>query len=681
MFSFNSPSYIVVDVVKNLVYVSDTGNHVIRVINVTSRNTTTFAGTNTVSGSTGDGNLAINAKLNMPQGLAIDYVNNLVYIAESNCVRVVNRNTGIITRFAGVCANRGTNGDGGSATSANLNLPYDVAVDSINNLVYIAEYGGNVVRVVNRATNVIQTFAGNNNGGYNRDGVPALSTSLNKPTSIRLSPDKTFLFVADSSNRRVRAINRFTGNISTIAGNGNGPPYTYDENLQAKLYSVNTATALDVDPVNNLLYVTAANEDCRVLVVNLTSNTIRTFSGSNAESNVCNYQGEGNLAYLQGVGNAMGVAVDFVNNVVYQTSTNQNRVFVTPLYNPVVNKFITLVAGTGATGSTGDEGPAVAAQVYSPIGLTLDYSTKRLYFADSDNSAIRYVNITNGVLKRYAGQYGSAGYNTDGFGTDVKFNYPRGTAIDVKQNLMYVSDAGNQKIRVIDLKTQTTSTLVNTGYNSGYSGDGGPAALAKVNNPYKILVDYTYNLLLFSEVDNRVIRAVNRNTGIIWTFAGNSTRGNGGDGGFAVNATFGSIRGIALDPINNLLYVADGENHRIRVINKTSGVISHFAGSTNGASGYIGDGSLFSNARFNEPDGLRFDYVNNLLYVADASNHCIRVIDMSTGMINNFAGFCTRGGSYSTGYKPAQYVKFNYPRDVELDLNGGMMYISDGGNR
>ena len=259
---------------------------------------------------------------------------------------------------------------------------------------------------------------------------------------------------------------------------------------------------------------------------------------------------------------------------------------------------ITTIAGTGTAGSTGDSGPAVNAQLNNPYGVALDGSDN-LYIADGNNHRIRKVD-TSGTITTVAGT-----------GT---LNLPASVALDGSDNL-YVAEPGNHRIRKVD--TSGTITIVAGTGTNGFSGDGGPAVNARLNNPNGVALDGTGNLYI-ADFNNNRIRKVDT-SGTITTVAGTGTGGFSGDGGPAVNAQLNDPTGVALDGSDNL-YIADYTNNRIRKVD-TSGTITTVAGT--GANGFGGDGGPPLQARLNAPTNVALDG-SGRLYIADYSNHRIR---------------------------------------------------------
>jgi sugar lactone lactonase YvrE len=259
----------------------------------------------------------------------------------------------------------------------------------------------------------------------------------------------------------------------------------------------------------------------------------------------------------------------------------------------------------------------------------------------------------------------------------------------------------------------------------GYSGDGGPAAEARLNEPYEIRFDAAGNMF-FVEMQNHLIRRVDANTGVISTVAGTGEAGFAGDGGPALQARFRQPHSIALDGRGGL-YVADIGNHRIRRIDLEKGTVETIAGTAerrlpqdgqtargnpilgpralflrdgvlwialreghsiwrmslndgllrhvagSGARGYGGDGGPALNAQFDGPKGIALDGAGNI-FVADTENQAIRRIDAQTGIISTVAGSGRQGGGGDGG--PARQAQLARPHGVCVD-GEGRVYIGD----
>ncbi len=241
------------------IYFADGGNQRVRKVAILTGVITTIAGNGT-AGYSGDGGPATNAALNYPSGIAVDSTGN-VYIADqsNNRIRKVTASTGVISTIAG----NGTasySGDGGLAASAEVNTPLDVALDSAGNI-YLVDPVNNRIRMIDASSGVITTVAGNGAGGYNGDGIPAISAAVPEPLGIALDPFGN-LYISDGS-QRVREVTASTGIISTVAGNGtqgfsgDGGPATSAE--------LDWPEGIRFDTSRNLYIVDASNNRIRVV--------------------------------------------------------------------------------------------------------------------------------------------------------------------------------------------------------------------------------------------------------------------------------------------------------------------------------------------------------------------------------------------------------------------------------
>jgi sugar lactone lactonase YvrE len=329
---------------------------------------------------------------------------------------------------------------------------------------------------------------------------------------------------------------------------------------------------------------------------------------------------------------------------------------------PVLGPFIITFAGTLNTDKLGDGGPATLASI-NPFGINFD-SLGNLYIADIGNVRIRKVN-TNGIISSVAGN-GVTGYLGDGgIATSAELSNPRGVAADSLGNI-YIADSDNYRVRMVNLSGSIT-TVAGTGV-TGYTGDGGPAILAKLNRPYALAVDNANNLYIADQF-NDVIRKVD-NSGTISTIAGGGTAGLG-DGGPATAAQLSDPNGLAFDSSYNL-YISDSGNSRIRKVNKTNGLITTVTGTVSGY--FMGDGGPAIDAVINAPTGVALDSLGNM-FIAEGGDARIRKVDMH-GIITTIAGDGTEG---DTGL-PGQAIlsRIDNVEDIAVDSKGNV-YFSDGG--
>jgi sugar lactone lactonase YvrE len=274
---------------------------------------------------------------------------------------------------------------------------------------------------------------------------------------------------------------------------------------------------------------------------------------------------------------------------------------------------ISTVAGTDVNGFSGDGGPATSAQLNTANGVAID-SSGNLYIADYANHRIRKV-TAGGTISTFAGT-GTAGSAGDGgAATSAQLNYPASMSFDSAGNL-YTADSSNNKIRKIT-PAGIISTVVGTG-TASYAGDGGAATSATVCTPLDAEFDPWGNMYIVDNCNN-VIRKVTPG-GTISTVAGTGTAGFSGDGGPATSAKLNNPQAIVVDGSGNL-YIADASNDRIRMV--SGGTITTVAGTGMGNS--AGDGGLATNAPVDTPDGIGID-ANGNLYMSEVSSHNVRKV-------------------------------------------------------
>lgn len=274
------------------VFIADSGHHVIREANRSTGLLTSIVGTLSSNGYSGDGGLATNAKLNFPQGVAMDSAGNL-FIADTgnNVIRKVAASTQMISTIAGTAGAGGYSGDGGLATSATLNGPLAVALDSTGTLLYIAETGNNLIRKIVLSTGVITTVAGTfGAGAYSGDGGLATSAKLNSPQSVALDSSGN-LYIADTANFVIREVSG--GNITTVAGNN-----TSGGGCQTNTNCNNAGPATSAQ-LNNPQGV-AVDSSGNIYIADTGNNIIRKVSGGNISTVVGNgtagFTGDGGSA-------------------------------------------------------------------------------------------------------------------------------------------------------------------------------------------------------------------------------------------------------------------------------------------------------------------------------------------------------------------------------------------------
>jgi sugar lactone lactonase YvrE len=584
-------------------------------------------------GFSGDGGPAYSAQFNYVHGIAADGAGN-VFIADTsnNRVRKVS-GAGAITTVAGN-GGWGLNGNGGAATSALLASPRGVAVDLAGNL-FIADTGNNQIRKVS-PEGVISAVAGTGSAGFSGDGGPAPAAQLNNPAAVAVDPAGN-LFIADQNNNRIRMVNT-AGVITTLAGHTIGFGGDGGSAVSAQLSGPRGVAA---DVTGNVFIADSGNN--RVRMVDR-GGIIRTVAG-----NTTGFSGDEGPALSAGLSFPVDVAADALGNIFIADRGNFRVRHISP--DGVIHS---------AAGVSDDGGPANAAQLNYPNGIAVD-AAGNLFIADTDSQRVRKIS-PDGIITTVAGN-GTSGFRGDGGPASLaELSYPAAVAVAGDGHL-YIADTRNQRIRRVTPDGIVT-TIAGNGL-AGFTGDGGVASLAQIDEPHGVAVDGSGNLFI-ADTNNQRVRKVSTD-GIITTIAGNGTTGFSGDGGPAVSAQLASPFGLAADSAGNVFF-ADSSNSRIRRVS-ADGVISTAAGS--GKYGFGGDGGAAPLALLASPVGVALDGAGNL-FIADTDNQRIRKVSPE-GIISTVAGNGEFGFSVDSGGSP---VRLALPYSVAVDANN-TLFIDD----
>ena len=334
-----------------------------------------------------------------------------------------------------------------------------------------------------------------------------------------------------------------SGIITTVAGNGaqgfsgDGGPAT-----SAMLY---LPFGVAVDTAGNLFIADAGNNLIRKVTP---SGVISAVAGNGTQG----FSGDGGPATTAQLNYPRGVAVDTAGNLFIADTDNNLIRKVTP------GGVISTVAGIGTQGFSGDSGPAISAQLFSPYGVAVD-TAGNLFIADTVNNRIREVTPA-GVINTVAGNGTQSSGGDGGPAISAQLFSPTGVAVDATGNL-FIADLGNNRIREVT-PAGVISTVAGNG-TQGFSGDSGTATAAQLNYPRGVAVDTAGNLFI-ADFDNFRIRKVTP-AGVISTVAGNETQGFSGDGGPATAAQLYSPTAVAVDTAGNL-FIADLGNNRVRMV-------------------------------------------------------------------------------------------------------------------
>jgi sugar lactone lactonase YvrE len=343
------------------------------------------------------------------------------------------------------------------------------------------------------SSNIIVTYAGNGQSGFSGDGGPSTAARMRQPTDVFLD-NAANIFVADTQNNRVRKVNAAQV-ITTVAGNGQGG-----------------------------------------------------FSGDGGPAISARFDTPTAL-WVTGSG------------VLYIADTGNNRI------RKVVNGVVTTVAGNGQSGYSGDGGPATSAKLREPTSIVVD-SSGNLYFSDTGNNVVRKIS-TGGTISTFAGKMYSGGSREGG--RSCRFSGNGGaatnaflcapTGLGVSGSNIYISDSGNNQVRKVTGGIITAFAGTGSG---GFSGDNGQATAARLRTPIGVADDPLGDVYIVDSGNKRVRQVTT--SGVISTFAGTGQAGYSGDGGPAELAKINPVGGITTDASN--VFFADTNNNRVRRIHK-----------------------------------------------------------------------------------------------------------------
>jgi len=615
--TLNSPYGIAWDDKRKMVYVADTLNNRVRVI---------------------DGDMIrtlVAGPLNQPRGLAVS--GDGLYIADTynNVVRRFDLNTGSLTTVAGTGSAGNT--DGVAGTSALLRQPSGLAFDEKANL-YIADTGNNMIRELAAADHVLRTVAGTGKAGEFGDGGPAILAQLAAPTAVAVRPNGDVV-IADTGNDLVRVLEGTLSttpahNIHVEAGNGtasfagNGqPPVRAQFAAPAAVLSQFSSGS----PLNAAVPAVTGQR----FVIDTFNHSVRTFktSDTDADNHTTGDQDEDDVSTLAGIGGARGPGIS-------SSHPTQTR-------------------------------------LAYPMGGALDAARNVLYVADTFNNVVRAIDLTHQTMATVAGT-GTAGYTSTDEGkpaTQAALSYPTGLAVDAAGNL-FIADTYNSRVREVvgglhfDENGNASSvgaifTVAGTG-RLGFSGENGDARQADLYFPYGVALDAAAspNLYITDSFNHRVRRVAAVSTdpkapNVIQTVAGDGAPAFGD--GVAAQAHFNRPWSATVD--QGSVYVADYLNHRVRRVDLAGQAVTTFGGV--GTSGLKGDAGPADAAEVDGPRGLSMLGDSGAMLVADSFNSRIRWLGVTQAGIQRT----------QVNFDPTNLAGRSQPQSVTVTSTGSGLLV------
>jgi sugar lactone lactonase YvrE len=590
---------------------------------------TTLVGSGS-AGSTNNVN-GLYASFNTPLGVAVAS-DGTIYVADytTHLIRKVTPG-GVVTTLAGSSAG----GIDGTGTGAQFNGPSGLAIGPDGNI-YVAEYSGHRIRKVT-PNGVVTTLAGNGAAEF-ADGTGS-AARFSYPYDLAIGPDGT-IYVADYGNNRIRIVT-LTGVVRTLAGDGTTTV-------------LNFPIGVAVGPDGNIY--TTEYFGHRVSRLN-TGGQITRLAGS-TDNSAGYVDATGTVARFDG---PQGIVVDR-DGSIYVTDRNNDRIRKL-IFNGTA-WVVTTLAGNATAGFA--DGTGTAASFYEPVGIAIG-PDGTIYIGDSQNHRIRKIDSglssLNMTGNAYFTNFITAGGNVNVNGDlDVSGNTNLRGVANVYGSLTIQANP-NRNLSGVRGPINVVTTLAGSG---SYAFADGTGADATFKNPSAVAVD-TDGSIYIADASNNRIRKVTPG-GVVTTFAGTGAAGFINDG--TTSATLTAPEGLAID--TDVIYVADTGNNRIRIVNKTTRVVTTLAGG-----GIVGGGFLNAvgtNAILDRPRGIII-HPNGFIYFADSSNNRIRRIRISDGNVETVAGNTSEGSLNAVGTS----ATFNNPHGIACDIDGNI-YVADKNN-
>jgi len=573
-----------------------------------------------------DNGIGVAARFDGPSGIVIEPTHQYLYVADrqNDAIRKIVIDTGEVSTIAGDSLNPRIGSADGVGAAAAFYWPNDLTIDSKGHFLYVSDTMNHEIRAIDLLTNEVTTLAGSVTAG-SKDGVGS-AAAFNMLGSIVIDASDTTLYVADNQNRAIREIDIASRQVKSHPYFGEP-----DENGITRNYALSYMGGLTLDRTGKFLYITKTNGGA-IRRLDLSTSTATLLAGNDQDLGFANGPGakalfdfpEGLLLTDDGL-----LVADSGNDQVRKLDLSTN----------VVTSF------------AGSKSPA---SFSGPRGVTSVGNF--LYVTDSRSGMIRKVVMSSG----------DATTLTDGSGSALKFTEPCGITTD--GTYLYVADGNRNEISQVTIASGDVTVLAGSRGVSGAAD--GIGATASFNAPQGLTIDAQHQNLYIADQGNHQIRKLVIASGQVTTLAG--TTESGAVDGVGAAARFNMPADVVVDAKGSSLYVSDGENNEIRKIELATAEVTTLAGHADSGNAYS-DGKGVA-AAFSKPWGMATD--GTYVYFAGAGDNMIRRLELATNTVKTISGQYGAGATDGPGLK----ATFGRPEGMTLDATGSFLYVCDYSN-
>lgn len=520
----------------------------------------------------------------------------------------------------------------GTGSEARFATPAGMAVTEDGETVYLCDSGNHCIRRIRVATGEVSLFAGTPEVSGTANGHVS-GAGFYHPYKLAFGTDDKILYVADTFNRRIRAVDMETLQVANLGARLEGYIYGIDVHKSSRGDTVYVSTLLTTG--------------IKLWAVD---------AGTGAQS----FLAGGSPGNADGVGAAAqfalasGVAVSPDGGFLYVCDYGNHTIRKVDI---AAQRVITLSGSTAGYRN----GSAAEAMFMNPYYLSLYGNT--LYVADITGNKIRTVDAVTGFAGKVAGS--RAGYQDGPDGdSSIAFGDVYDVALSPDPNIVYLTDSVG--IWKANLAEQTVVAVAPSCYEGTAPAYNVSAGESNRGISQKIALSFDGRTLYVADATCNMLRAVNTVTGVSTVLAGSTDAGS--DDGVGTAARFSQPNSLVLTPDGGALYVTDAQNHRIRRIELSTRQVTTVAGSSRG----FADGPAQA-AQFDLPSGIAISPDGKILYVADSYNHRIRKIDIAGG----YAVDTLTGGIAGSEDGTLAQARFDEPRGLALSSDGAILFVTD----